>query len=86
VSEICESYTIDKLRPVEYEINDRHDMGFIAHEVQELFPFLVSGDKDGNTLQNLNYNGLIALIIKELKEVKQELSTIKERIYIGETK
>lgn len=40
---------VDNLRPVKYTntITGNQDMGFIAHEVQELFPFLVSGEKDG---------------------------------------
>lgn len=49
-----------------------HDMGFIAHEVQEVFPFLVTGEKDGDTFQSMNYNGFIALLVKEIKELKQK--------------
>ena len=53
-------------------------MGFIAHELQEHFPFLVSGEKDGPTNQSVNYIGLIALLTKEIQELKQRVLTLEE--------
>ena len=57
-----------------------HQMGFIAHEVQEVFPFLVSGEKDGEAMQTINYNGFIALLVKEIQELKRENIEIKKRL------
>jgi len=34
------------------KLNNKQDIGFIAHEVQNVFPFLVHGEKDGE-----NYHG-----------------------------
>ena len=45
-------------------------MGFIAHDVQREYPFLVSGEKDGDKLQSLNYIGLIPLLVQEIKDLK----------------
>jgi hypothetical protein len=66
---------IDKLRPVMYNnINTKtQDVGLIAHELQELYPFLVSGVKDGEQLQSVNYIGLIAILIKEIQELKNKV-------------
>jgi hypothetical protein len=65
--------SIDQLNPVEYDLSGgRHDMGFIAHEVQEIFPFLVNGEKDGEQLQSINYTGFISLLVKEVQELKKE--------------
>ena len=66
---------VDNLRPVKYTntITGNQDTGFIAHEVQELFPFLVSGEKDGPQNQAINYTGLIPLLVKEVKELKQHV-------------
>ena len=49
--------TIDNLKPIQYynKQSKKEDMGFIAHELQEHFPFLVSGEKDGNEMQSINY-------------------------------
>jgi hypothetical protein len=52
-------------------------MGFIAHELQEHFPFLVSGEKDGPENQSVNYIGLIALLTKEIQDLKKEIKEIK---------
>jgi len=55
-------------------------MGFIAHEIQEVYPFLVEGEKDGETYQNVNYTGLIALLIKEMKEMKQKINNLENKL------
>ena len=73
--------TVDKLNPVEYDMSGgNHDMGFLAHEVQEIFPFLVSGEKDGPYMQSMNYNGFIALLVKEIQELKRENKIINARL------
>jgi hypothetical protein len=65
---------VDKLRPVIYDnINTKtQDIGLIAHELQELYPFLTSGVKDGEQLQSVNYIGIIAILIKEIQELKNK--------------
>jgi hypothetical protein len=70
---------IDNLNPVTYKntITGKQDMGFIAHELQEHFPFLVSGEKDGPENQSVNYIGLIALLTKEIQDLKKEIKEIK---------
>jgi hypothetical protein len=69
--------TIDNLKPVEYDLSGGvHDMGFLAHEVQEEYPFLVQGEKDGTSMQSLNYNGFIALLVKEVQELKTNFRTL----------
>jgi len=62
-------YNIDKLHPVsfEYTTSGKESIGFIAHELQEHFPFLVEGVKDGSEIQSVNYIGLIGLLVKEIK-------------------
>jgi hypothetical protein len=65
--------TVDVLKPVEYDHITGHQMGFIAHEVQADYPFLVTGEKDGGDYQTVNYNGLIALLVKEIQEIKGRL-------------
>ena len=54
-------------------------MGLIAHELQEVYPFLVNGVKDKEELQSVNYIGLIPLLIKEIKELKQRVKMLEER-------
>jgi len=73
--------SIDLLKPVEYDLSGgEHDMGFLAHEVQEVLPFLITGEKDGPGMQSMNYNGFIALIVKEVQDLKKENRELKERM------
>ena len=74
-----ELFNVNNLRPVNYHntILNKQDIGFIAHEVQEQYPFLVTGEKDGPEKQSMNYIGLIGISVKEIQELKQ---TLKETI------
>lgn len=81
VQPIDPNKTVDDLRPVEYDLSSgTHDMGFIAHEVQDIFPFLVNGEKDNETLQSLNYNGFIALLVKEIQLIKKRIKNLEDKI------
>jgi hypothetical protein len=75
------SYSIDKLNPIRYinTLSQKEDLGFIAHEVQEVFPNLVDGEKDGEKMQSLNYIGLIAVLVKEVQELKKTVEILKNK-------
>jgi hypothetical protein len=72
-------YNINKLNPIIYENKNTNqtNIGFLAHEVQEYFPFLVSGSKDGENTQSVNYTGLIGVLTKEIQELKKRVSKIE---------
>jgi hypothetical protein len=72
--------TVDNLKPVSYTniLTNKQDIGLIAHELQEYYPFLVEGEKDGEKNQSVNYIGLIGILINEIKGLKREISFIKE--------
>ena len=65
-------YNVEKLNPVYYHNTElkQPEMGFLAHDVQSEYPFLVSGVKDGPQLQTLNYTGIIPLLVREVKDLK----------------
>jgi len=46
-------------------------IGFIAHELQEHFPTAVSGEKDGEKMQSVNYSELVPVLVKEVQELKK---------------
>jgi hypothetical protein len=81
VTALDASFNVDVLKPVTY-MNTRHgrkDVGFIAHEVQEHYPFLVNGEKDGEHMQSLNYIGLIGILTKEIQDLKRRLAEMEVR-------
>jgi hypothetical protein len=76
------SYTVDNLNPVTYfnKKTEKQDIGLIAHEVQEQYPCLVNGEKDGEDNQSINYAGLIPILIKEIQDLKKEIQMLKTNI------
>jgi hypothetical protein len=74
--------SIDELQPRSYfnKLTRKEDMGFIAHELQEQFPFLVNGEKDAENYQSVNYLGLIGLLVKEIQDLKKEVKEIKSNM------
>jgi hypothetical protein len=77
-----ETFSVDNLRPVTYtNLNSqKQDIGLIAHELQEVYPFLVTGEKDGAELQTVNYTGLIGVLIKEIQDLKHDVAQLKQQI------
>jgi hypothetical protein len=75
--------TLDNLRPVMYynRLLQKQEYGFIAHEVQEVFPDLVVGNKDAENYQTINYIPMFALLVNEVKEMKREIAELRSKLY-----
>jgi predicted acyltransferase (DUF342 family) len=88
VMELNETFTVDTLRPVVYDFKPlgKKHIGFIAHEVQEFYPYLVSGEKDGPASQSMNYNGFIGILTKEIQVLKKKVAEQEARIAEQEAK
>ena len=54
--------------------------GIKAHELQEIYPNLVTGEKDGEEIQSINYNGLIGALIEAVKELSIEVQELKSQL------
>ena len=74
------TYSTDNLNPVTYHNIQlgKQDIGLIAHELQEVYPMLVNGEKDGECMQTINYVGLIPIIIKEIQDLKKKVQVLME--------
>jgi hypothetical protein len=75
------NYNVDDLVPVHFynTLSKKEDIGIIAHELQERYPYLVDGIKDGLEYQHVNYNGLIGIMLNEIKMLKQEIKKLQEQ-------
>jgi hypothetical protein len=51
--------------------------GVLAHELAEVLPYAVSGQKDGIQMQGVDYSKIVPLLIQSIKELKQEIDTLK---------
>ena len=95
VQPLNETFTVDNIKPITFTntLLQKQDIGLIAHELQEEYPYLVTGEKDGKDNQTVNYTGLIGVLINEIQRLKtreQANSTrirqLEERLAILENK
>lgn len=78
------SNQIYRLRPIMFQNklrNDAFEYGFLAHEVQEIFPELVNGIKDNESgdLQAISYHQLFAICCEEIKTLNTRLEKLESR-------
>ena len=74
---INNDFTVDHLNPVTFfnTITNKNDIGFIAQEVEEVYPFMVNSD---NEYKSLNYISIIGLLVKEIQDLKKEIRELKK--------
>ena len=79
IQPLDETFVVDNLKPILYKNKNNKNLciGFLAHEVQEHFPYLVQGEKDGQETQSLNYIGLIGVLVKEIQDLKRRVKTLE---------
>ena len=86
LSECLES--VLKLKPVmwKWKNEDSLSHGFIAHEIQEYFPLVVSGEKDKITddgieiYQSIDYGKISTILVKAMQEQQAIIEELKARI------
>ena len=73
---------LKQLKPVKFKWKE-HDYtseGFIAHEVQEIYPDAVVGEKDADTMQSMDYGKITQLLVKAIQEQQTIIDDLKSRI------
>ena len=81
---------IMQIRPVTYEFADYRTIfkagdtemeGFIAHELAEIIPSAVIGDKDApNQIQGLKLDALCSVLVKTLQEQQTQIQYLQNKI------
>ena len=69
---------VDQINGVHFDFvnSGRKSMGVIAQEVELVFPELIAGTFP----KSVNYNGLIAVLVESVKELKAQNENLEERI------
>uniref|UniRef100_A0A6C0K1W5 Peptidase S74 domain-containing protein n=1 Tax=viral metagenome TaxID=1070528 RepID=A0A6C0K1W5_9ZZZZ len=81
VKPLCDtSFNIDNIVPKYYfnTMVNKPQIGFIAHELQQEYPFLVTGVKDGPETQGVDYPGLIGVLVKEIQGLKERVRILEK--------
>jgi hypothetical protein len=72
--------TVDGLRPVMYlnRLTGHEEYGFLAHELQGVYPEMVVGEKDDpNGYQTIQYEQLFAVFIAEIKRLRDDIERME---------
>ncbi len=83
------SYTFDattrlkQLKPARFNFiadPDNTVDGFIAHEVQEVVPHAVTGEKNGKEMQVIDHSKLVPLLTASLQEALKRIDSLEEQV------
>ena len=74
---------LKQLKPARFNFKADKDTtmdGFLAHEVQDIVPQSVSGEKDGEKMQGIDHSKLVPLLVKTVQEQQTVIEDLKSRI------
>ena len=73
---------LNQLNPVKFDWKEdgTSSEGFIAHEVQEIFPDAVSGEKDDEIMQGMDYGRITPLLVKAIQEQQTQIEALQSEI------
>jgi hypothetical protein len=79
--------TLSLVRPVSFDWKDSKDeymktrqYGFIAQEVEKVYPNLVTTANDEMKTKSVNYDGFIPLLVSSVQELQKENAELRARI------
>jgi hypothetical protein len=60
--------------------------GVLAHELQEIIPYAVVGEKDGEQIQAVDYSKIVPVLVKAIQELSADLTSAKQEIELLKAK
>jgi hypothetical protein len=58
----------------EWKENNKRNYGVIAHELQNIIDYAVTGEKDGKKMQQVDYSKLVPILIKAIQELNNKIN------------
>jgi hypothetical protein len=62
-----------------WKADESRSYGVMAHELEEVIPNAVSGDKDAEEMQGVDYSKIVPLLVKSIQELKSEIEELKSK-------
>jgi hypothetical protein len=69
-----------KMYDFEWKESGERTYGVMAHELQEVLPQAVTGEKDGEEMQAVDYSKIVPVLVKALQEQQKEIEYLKSKI------
>lgn len=68
-----------KVYDYEWKSDETRAYGVLAHELQEVIPQAVNGEKDGENMQGVDYSKLVPILVQAIQELKAEIEILKNK-------
>jgi len=68
-----------KIYDFKFKNSDFRMGGVIAHELQKVVPYAVTGEKDGKDMQQVDYSKLVPILIQSIQELQKEIEILKNK-------
>jgi hypothetical protein len=68
-----------KVYDYEWKSDQTRSYGVLAHELQEVIPQAVNGEKDAEKMQSVDYSKLVPILVQAIQEVKAEIEILKQQ-------
>lgn len=72
---------VSKIKVYDYEWkSDNSRMnGVIAHELQEVVPYAVTGEKDAEEMQQVDYSKLVPILVQAIQELQEKINKLENK-------
>ena len=61
-----------------WKVDDSRSYGVLAHELEEVLPQAVDGEKDAKEMQSVDYSKIVPVLVKAIQELKAEVDLLKQ--------
>ena len=68
-----------KMYNFKWKSDESRAYGVMAHELKEVLPQAVSGEKDAEEMQQVDYSKIVPLLVKSIQELKTEVDSLKKQ-------
>lgn len=69
-----------KVYDYEWKSDQTRSYGVLAHELQEVIPQAVNGEKDGEQMQGVDYSKLVPILVQAIQEQQKQIEELKTLI------
>jgi hypothetical protein len=73
---------VSKIKVYDYawKVDNSRMNGVIAHELQEVVPYAVTGEKDAEQMQSVDYSKLVPILVQAIQEQQKQIEELKSLI------
>ena len=63
----------------EWKLDKSRMYGVLAHELQEVIPYAVTGEKDAEEMQQVDYSKIVPILIKSIQELEARIKELENK-------